>query len=257
LINNPTDLKILREEFWYRVPEKKLTPSLIKDKSLEYIAFYLGAKFKENGKQVKYYAKVNSIELVQRFELFPDEVYNVNSNNYYYKIGIVELKELSTPILSKKPRFVLFIKSNLNNFLQAKEINDLFVESPIEEKLWKEFKNNMIVAERQLYTKLRGKVFYIDFAIFCNKTKLAVECDGDTYHTDKQDVKNDKIRDNILRSGGWTVMRYHTDKIMYSTESVISEVKETINYYGGLEEGEQKYFPKNNEGQSGLFDSEE
>src|SRR5690606_22930372 len=153
---------------------------------LKYIAFYMGKNFKENGFKIQYYGKISNIQLMTRKELFPNEIENDKSDKLYYKISIDTLEKLDKPILSNRNRMVVFINSTLYNFQKAKEINDLFFESPIEEVLWKEFKVNKINAERQFHVKMKSRTYILDFALFCKQIKLGIECDGDKYHLEKK-----------------------------------------------------------------------
>lgn len=237
LIPNYNDLRIAKNSHWYRIPvATKIVPQIIKNKSLEYLAFYQPKKFKAEAFSVRYFAKVKDIRLVKRKELLPEEIPNPKSENEYYQIIIDNLKILDKPIYSLRKRRILFIKSNYDKFINANEINDLFLGSHLEEKFWHGMKINGLNCEREYFIKIEKNRFYLDFAIFCRNRKLAVECDGDAYHSSKENVKNDKKRDNALESKGWHVLRYTTDDIEYNLESSILQVKEAINTYGGIEE---------------------
>ncbi|MDP2364884.1 MAG: DUF559 domain-containing protein, partial [Ignavibacteria bacterium] len=71
---------------------------------------------------------------------------------------------------------------------------------------------------------------------------------GDTYHTEKSQVQNDKRRDNLLESRGWNVLRYTTNDIEEHFSESINQVKETVNQYGGLldvhDSSKFRYFPE-------------
>lgn len=257
LLKEPKDFKILVELKWYRIPaDKRATPRMVKDESIKYIAFYQGKPFKTDAFQIKYYAKVNQIEKLKRKELFPNEIQNIKSENYYYKISINKLNQLKIPIISRKRRIIIFINSTLNKFKKAKEINDLFLGSRIEEKMWQSLLENQIPAEREFHQKVFNQNFFIDFALFCKNIKLALECDGDKYHLAEKDVKYDKSRDNALKSKGWNVLRYTSKEINYEIDRVITQVKDSVNQYGGIKnEKGVVVFPKNkDENQTNLFD---
>lgn len=245
LLKDKIDLMYLFKEGWYRIPLKRdrVLPKMIKNNTIEYIAFYQGKIFGEDGFKINYYAKIKQIKIVERNELFPNEPNNPKTFDKYYKIEIEDLIKLKKPIVSNKKRIIIFINSNLDKFLSAKEINDLYVGSPIEEKMWKQLKENMIPAEREFHEKIKNSNYFIDFALFCKNIKIALECDGDTFHLKEQDVKYDKKRDNNLKSKGWNVLRYTTDEINYDIKNVIYQVKESINRYGGIDDETNKFFP--------------
>ena len=174
------------------------------------------------------------------------------------KFKFEDLIKLEKPIYSKKRRIIIFIRSNMGKFLNANEINDLYLGSSIEEKMWRELKKNMLPAEREFHQKIKNKNYFIDFALFCKNIKLALECDGDEYHLKEKDVKYDKSRDNDLKSKGWNVLRYTSTEINNKIDEVIFQVKEAINEYGGIENEEnfEKFdISKKDENQENLFNN--
>lgn len=211
------------------------------------IAFYQPKIFREDAHLVRYYAHVNSVKVVKRKNLMRNEPLNSKSDDLYYKIKIEKLLQLPVSIRSLRRRRILFITTSLERFRNATEINDLFYESPLEEKFWSEFKRIGLSAERQYYETIGTNNYFLDFALFCKNRKLAIECDGDKYHMDKELVQKDKRRDNILESRGWNVLRYTTEDIEYHFEESISQVRDTVNHYGGIENpddiNKSKYFP--------------
>jgi len=231
------DLGIVQHKLWYRIPVlSQNVPSIVKNNSVKMIAFYQPKVFKEDAHLIRFYGIVKSISIIKRKILLKDEPNNTKSENMYYKIQIEKLLRLPHSIPSLRNRRILFITTTLDRFNDANEINDLFFESPLEEKFWTEFKRIGISAERQYYETIGKSNFYLDFALFCKNRKLAVECDGDSYHTDKILVQKDKRRDNLLGSRGWNILRYTTNDIEYHFKESISQVRETVNYYGGLED---------------------
>ena len=258
LIPSLKDFSFAINDHWYRIPiSTKLIPLCVKNKTLDIIAFYQPKDFKDDAFLVKYYAKVKSINIITRKDLIKDEAYNQKSENEYYKIEFETLTELTTPIQNYRRRRILFIPTTFQRFINAKQINDLYYESPLEEKLWKEFKANKIFAERQYLIDYGKKYFLLDFAIICKNRNLAIECDGDSYHNDSKSVVSDKRRDNILESNGWNVLRYTTEDIVYKMEDSIKQVKETIDRYGGAEDpldSSKYYYYNKNINNLTLFD---
>jgi very-short-patch-repair endonuclease len=78
----------------------------------------------------------------------------------------------------------VFIPTTLAKLENAEQINDLFDGSPLEDKLWQTLKQHRILAERQWKILVARQRYYLDFAVFCRKGKLAIETDGYTYHYD-------------------------------------------------------------------------
>ena len=103
--------------------------------------------------------------------------------------------------------------------------------------MWDAFLKHKIQAQREFavtVNKHGANFYYLDFAIFCKKRNIDVECNGFQYHGSKEAVRYDKNRNNILESKGWSVLRFTTEEINDHLDKTISLVKETINKYGGL-----------------------
>lgn len=237
LMNNKRDFKIAHEQHWYRIPVKtRQVPQSVIDKTLKHMAFYHTKEFGQDAYCVRWYTEVKDISIVKRKELLPELPNDPKANDDYYKIHLDELRTRSLPIISRRPRRILFIPTTLWHFQQANEINDVFFESPLEETFWKGLKDEKIDAERQYLFDKDGWIFYLDFALFCKARNVDVECDGDRFHLDEQDVRRDKNRNNILESLGWSVLRFTTNEIQKHLGDVIKRIKKTINQLGGLED---------------------
>jgi very-short-patch-repair endonuclease len=96
----------------------------------------------------------------------------------------------------------------------------------------------MTFAEQVLWQELRswrlhGKKFrrqhsienfIVDF--YCAAEKLVIEVDGSVHNT-LEAIANDKLRDETLRSLGYTILRFRNDEVLENA----SEVKDKITTY--------------------------
>ncbi|MCX7785787.1 MAG: endonuclease domain-containing protein, partial [candidate division WOR-3 bacterium] len=190
--------------------------------------FYLPKIFGEEKYSVKYYAKVKNIEIVKRIKLLPEEKEDLHANDDYYKLTIDEIKPLPQLIVSKRWRRITFIPTTLSKLFSAKEINDLWCTSPIEEILYKKMKREKILAERQFFVYETKTPYCLDFAIFCRDGKLNIECNGEKYHSSKEARIKDRKRDNDLTSRGWSILRFSGEEINKDINSCIRQIKKTI-----------------------------
>lgn len=256
LLKYKRDLGIAQQQRWYRIPVKA-APTMVKKNTIKYLALYQPKVFQEEAFQIRWYGEVKQISRVKRQELLPHEKSHPQAQNDYYKIEINELRTRPHPIISRRPRRMLFITTTFSRFQQARELNDVFYESPLEERVWNALQHEGIEAERQYGVHISKKTFYLDFAIFSQARNIDVECDGDRYHTDTPDVKRDKWRNNLLESQGWAVLRYTTDDINNHLEDCISQVKETVNQYGGVQDSTHpsvyRYIPDETQPQLDFF----
>lgn len=235
IMNNPLDLVIARDQHWYRIPVYSVKKMLKRRWTPDWLAFYQTKIFGSEAYSVRYYARVLDTRQVFRWQLFPDEPLNEKTNRRYYQLILSPLKQLPRPIFSQRWRRIVFIPTTWRKFINAAEINDLYDDSPLEDRLWAELKRWEIAAERQYYILAKNQHYALDFAIFCDQGKIDVEANGDTWHADRDHIPLDNQRNNDLESLGWSVLRFNGKQIREkAAEYCIPKIKETINRKGGL-----------------------
>jgi very-short-patch-repair endonuclease len=234
LLPRTSSLDILKSEGWYHIPvesaPRRWPPKVI--------AFYQGKVFgKEEGYKIRYYGEVSRIDTVPRKELFPDDQENQHkAENLYYCVHIKELEERPVPIVSYRPRRLVFIPTTLEKFNNAGQINDLFDGSPLEDRLWKALKHINILAERQWKIIVQGHNYYLDFAVFCNHGKLAIETDGYTTHFDSRNqIDYDTWRQNEIELDDWRFLHYTTSQIKEKGSPYLKQIEQKIEQLGGLQ----------------------
>lgn len=126
--------------------------------------------------------------------------------------------------------------------IQRLENNNFpFFNTKIEKKIAKKLINRKIPFVKQFRIENR---FVCDFAI--PLYKIIIECDGDYWHanpkfysnnqltkTQKNKITTDKLKDNLLRKKGWTVLRFFESDINNDINKCIIEIENTI---GGKKE---------------------
>lgn len=238
IMNNVNDFDIAQNQNWYRIPAESVEKWLKKRWPPQWIAFYQTKVFGNDKWSINYYAEVIDIQKVFRSQLFPDEPLNKKTGSLYYKIIFEPLRRLPKPIMSRRFRRIVFISTTWEKFVNAIEINDLYDESPLENRLWSEFKRLEINAERQEFVKAGGRNYALDFAIYCESGKIDVETDGDTWHSRREDIAHDNLRDNALKTDGWRVLRFNTSQVREQlTEYCVKTIVKNINGLGGIKEG--------------------
>ncbi len=241
IMNNKQDFAAAHDQHWYRIPVSSAKKWLKGRWPPEWLAFYQTKIFGPEKYAINYYARVLDIEEVYRSQLFPDQPHNAKSNRRYYKLVLEPLRKRPKPIFSQRRRRIVFISTTLQKFTQAVEINDLYNESPLEEKLWAEFKRLKIQAERQEFVKVSDGDYALDFAIHCKEGNIDVETDGDTWHSNPEKAAQDNRRDNALKTVGWHVLRFNTHQIREEmTEYCIPTIVKTVKSLGWVDEGDFK-----------------
>jgi very-short-patch-repair endonuclease len=161
---------------------------------------------------------------------------NRKSGNRYYEVMLGPLQQLARAMPSRRCRRIVVIRTTWEKFTAATEINDLFDESPLEDRLWKELKRLELLPERQDF--VNGKDYALDFAFYCVKGKLDVETDGDRWHADRARIPEDNRRDNDLEVGGWKLLRFNSQALNEQmTNTVFPTIIDTVKRLGGIDEG--------------------
>jgi very-short-patch-repair endonuclease len=245
LLHTKKDWALLQQTGIYRIPASR-APEIVRDGTLTHVAFYFPKEFGDEAFQVKWYAEVQYVKVRRRIEAVPDEPYHPRAQTDYFLIGLRNLSVLEEPFISLRPRRLLFIPTTEEKFFRpvAREINHLFNDSPLENLLWDSFYALSIPAERQYLMVVSKKELILDFAIFCKNRNIDVECDGDTYHNSKPRIEKDKVRNNMMESAGWSVLRYTTDMLTKDLPWVMNNITETVNRYGGVMVPPSPYSPR-------------
>lgn len=235
IMNEPRDLQIARDQHWYRIPVASVERFLKDRWPPEWLAFYQTKEFGDEAYCISYFARVVDIRQVSRRELFPDEPASRKAANRYYQVIVSPLEHRPQPILSRRWRRIVFIPTTLDKFANAVEINDLYDESPLEDRLWAVLKLHGICAERQEFVRVEDQLYALDFAIYCNAGTLAIETDGDTWHADPKRIPEDNRRDNDLKTAGWIPLRFNTKQIQEQLEEYcVPTIQKNVERLGGL-----------------------
>lgn len=136
IVNNQHDFDIAREQCWYRVPIDSAHKFLKNRWPPQWLALYQTKGFGNEAYAVNYHAPVLDIREVHREQLFPEEPPTPKSGKRYYQILFKPLQRLTKPILSRRWRRIVFIPTTTDKLFNAVEINDLYDESPLEDRLW-------------------------------------------------------------------------------------------------------------------------
>ncbi len=229
---------MIQKQRWYHIPVKSAPRNVL---GAEYVAFYFPPAFGKKLKyQVIYYASVLNIDTVKRIYLFPGEPKHPRKDEDYYQLHLGEIKKLPHPIPSRRWRRIVHIPTSLQRLFTAKEINDLYDTSPLEEKMYRALKREGVNPERQWYVYLGNQTYCLDFCIFCKKANIDLECDGERYHNMPDAYTKDRLRNNQLTSFGWHILRFSSTEIYRNLRNCISTVKNTIYTLRGLEDWEKE-----------------
>jgi hypothetical protein len=171
IMTSPADLALARDEGWYRIPQERVPKGVV----AEYLAFYLGRAFGDQKWAIHYYARKQGHELVRRRDLFPDELDHPRADDVYFKIQLGPLQQLPRPILSLRWRRITFIHTTWDRFVDASEINDLFVEgAPYVDRLYYALREAGILPERRYRIREGDTQYLADIAVPCEQGTVGI-----------------------------------------------------------------------------------
>jgi hypothetical protein len=202
VMNDPADLARAREQGWYRIPLAH-APARI---AAEWLAFYQTGSFHEEERwAVRWIAPVHGYFIAERRELIPEEPEHPHANDRYYKILVGELAALPRPIPSRRLRRITFIPTTFGRLHAADEINDLWIKSTAQERLWAALKQAHVEAERQypLRDDLPGQT--ADFALLCRDGRVALVVEDEP--PAEGGLREGPALDYLLAAGGWRALR--------------------------------------------------
>ena len=230
VVNRRKDLEIALNKHWYRIPVK-YAPK----RKANFLALYQTRVFGKEGKSINYYAPIKYSSPISRRELLPEERSHPRAGQTYYKLHLGPLKELPQKIRNKSRRRVSFGFTTPTKLFESSEISELFDIKPIEAIMEKLLKRNKIKAFNEYLLMEDGHCRYrLDFAVFCEKGKIDVECDNEKWHRLSSQKIKDRRRDLYLREHGWTVLRFEGKNIMNNPNYCIKVLNKAIRKLDGL-----------------------
>ena len=230
VLKAPRDLGLAARDHWYRIPLKKAPRNYF-----THIAFYQPACFKPEGKRIVYYAEVAGCSTGRRIDIFPAEPCHPAAMQLYLKYELGPLIELPRPVLNTSGTRIGFSYAPLNRLTLAGDILGIFNVVPVENMMCAALKAAGVSFCREHVILRGGKVKYrLDFALFCKRGKLDIECDGCRFHSLPRQHAKDANRDKWLKRHGWTTLRFGEHEVFNSAEVCIGEINTAITFFGGL-----------------------
>ncbi|MGW2406045.1 AAA domain-containing protein [Streptomyces sp. NPDC001739] len=97
--------------------------------------------------------------------------------------------------------------------------------------------------EQQVYLCLKARGYHvipqcpagnkrIDLVVVGARSRLAVECDGDRYHSTPEQIRHDQQRDRELQRVGWTFWRIRESEFRFNPDEALAGLWEELNRLG-------------------------
>jgi very-short-patch-repair endonuclease len=68
--------------------------------------------------------------------------------------------------------------------------------------------------------------FILDFAF--PDAKLAIEVDGEHWHSSSKDRRRDRIKDKVLKKAGWEVIRFSENEVLSNCSGCVDKIERTV-----------------------------
>lgn len=229
VLKDRRDRDLLLREHWYRIPV-----FYVPKRKFRYLAFYQPAAFGWGGKRIQYYARVLRSRARKRRALLPSEPKHPKASEQYVQFRVGKIRALARPIRNVLPRRVSFGFTTLRRLLTAKNILQLYGVVPTEQIVGRELKRLGIPTVYQPTVSASHQRYRLDFAIFCRRGPIAVECDNAKAHAGWRQRERDRAKDAFLRRHGWTVIRLVERDIVSHIGRCMMRVQRAIRKLGGL-----------------------
>ncbi len=198
-VPQPADFEIIQAQSWYRIPQQQAPKGL----HAEYFAFYFGRRFGPEKWAIHYFAPQLGHELTTRLALFPDQPDHPRAQAMYYKVQLGPLQKLAQPIVSLRWRRVTFIHTTWDRFVDASEINDLFVDGdPYVDRLYATLKERGIQAERDYRVRESGSGYVLPLVVWCRNGRIDLTPAQLAQHQNNVDQLAAQIAEQVARYGG-------------------------------------------------------
>jgi hypothetical protein len=119
----------------------------------------------------------------------------------------------------------------LARLLEADEINDLWIKSSAQERLWAALKQADIEAERQYPLREDLPQYVADFALLCRDGKVAVIVEDEPRRADE--LHETMPPDYFLTAGSWAPLRLTRDELMSNPAGCAARLAALMASLGG------------------------
>ncbi|HDL64855.1 MAG TPA: DUF559 domain-containing protein [Proteobacteria bacterium] len=230
VVKREKDLDHVETDHWYRIPAR-----ISFRKSPGYLAVYPTSRCGSRGGGISFYSPIRRIIRVRRIDLLPEENHHPRAEEWYWKLELGEPQKLPRRIRNRLRRRITFAYTTRNKLLNSSEMGELFGIPPLEEIMRRTLVKAGIAHSAQFCLMHGSRCRYrLDFAIFCRKGKIALECDHSRWHQRPARKKKDRERDRWLKRNGWTVIHLTEEEIIKKSVQSIKIIKTLIRTSGGI-----------------------
>ncbi len=179
VVRSDRDLHLLLSQGIYRIPARTLGHGLTERSLAETrtLALYqTGAITAGLPGAIELWGDIESRTVQPRRAIVPDEPNHPAADEPYHVIKLGSVGRLQQPIISRRPRRVIFLRTTRRLLLAASDFNELVIGSDAEEKLWRTLCERERQVERSCLLQMNGVVMEVEFALVHNGRWLGIRC---------------------------------------------------------------------------------
>lgn len=161
-----------------------------------------------------------------------------NSTKQRYNVAVSRARDQLFVIHSLDPandlkegdmrRGLLEYVYNPEVFARAEEQMKEKADSPFEEAV-----GRYLIAKRYNFVQQwQAGSYFLDFVIQDGNRKVALECDGELYHSSEEAIRNDMERQAILERIGWTFVRLRGSEFYRDPDAAMERIFEELASHG-------------------------
>ncbi|WP_068268049.1 AAA domain-containing protein [Caviibacter abscessus] len=120
-----------------------------------------------------------------------------------------------------------YMDNPINSLVKQNEIK-IKSDSPFEE----EVATNLYTNGYNIVQQYEVGAYRIDIVVKYKDKKIAIECDGEAYHSGEQKLLEDMERQTLLERLGWTFIRIRGSEYYRNKELTLKRVREALSGYG-------------------------
>lgn len=155
--------------------------------------------------------------------------YNVAASRAKNQMWLIHSLDISKDLKSGDMRrdLIEYIQ-NPNDFLYQVQSIEKKSDSPFEEEICKA----LVARGYNIVQQWNVGAYKIDMVILYQDKKIALECDGERFHSGDTKIREDMERQTILERSGWTFIRVRGSEYYRDKEKTIKRIIDDLNKNG-------------------------
>lgn len=155
--------------------------------------------------------------------------YNVAVSRARDQLWVVDSLDPSTDLKPDDLRkFLIDYSINPNAFKYREQEIQQKAESPFEEAVAK----RLVLKGYNIVQQWEVGAYRLDLVAICGNKTIAIECDGERYHSGESKIREDMERQTILERLGWKFIRIRGSEYYRNPDKTIERVVSELSNYG-------------------------